>query len=250
MMAHPDDAEIFCGGTLIRLAELGWQVHLATAARGDCGSMDLSREEIARIRYDEGVAAAKSIGGTYHCLGLSDLNVIFDANSNRLVIDLFRQVNPSLVITHPRNDYMLDHEQTHLLARSACFAYSVPNASELPLLAGAVTPYLYYADPLEGCDPYTGQWVEPSVLIDISQQIQAKSDMLACHASQREWLREHHGMDHYIHSMQHHGQIRGKLAGCAYAEAFVQHRGHPYPQDDLLSELLGGIHTTDTGEKA
>ena len=36
LMAHPDDAEFQCAGTLIRLAELGWEIHMATAAPGDC----------------------------------------------------------------------------------------------------------------------------------------------------------------------------------------------------------------------
>ncbi|MHB8899554.1 MAG: PIG-L family deacetylase, partial [Thermoguttaceae bacterium] len=38
-LAHPDDAEFLCAGTLMRLASLGWEVHIATVANGDCGSM-------------------------------------------------------------------------------------------------------------------------------------------------------------------------------------------------------------------
>jgi len=38
VMAHPDDAEMLCAGTLIRLHEAGWEVHIATAAAGDCGT--------------------------------------------------------------------------------------------------------------------------------------------------------------------------------------------------------------------
>ena len=37
-MAHPDDAEFLCAGTLIRLAQAGWEVHIATVAAGDCGT--------------------------------------------------------------------------------------------------------------------------------------------------------------------------------------------------------------------
>ena len=48
--AHPDDAEILCAGTLIRLADAGWKVHIATATAGDCGSMTLPANEIAEIR--------------------------------------------------------------------------------------------------------------------------------------------------------------------------------------------------------
>ena len=58
LLAHPDDAEILCAGTLIRLADAGWEIHIATVAAGDCGSATLSREEIAAMRRQEGIAAA------------------------------------------------------------------------------------------------------------------------------------------------------------------------------------------------
>jgi len=237
-LAHPDDAEILCGGTLIRLAALGWTIHIATATPGDCGSATLGAQEIAAIRREEGRKAAASIGATYHCLEERDVNVIFNHDANRKAIDLFRKVNPDLVITHPRHDYMMDHEQVHLLARSAAFSFAIPNASKLPMGEGAHIPYLYYVDPIEGLDPYSGQPVAPTTRIDISAVIDKKADMLACHASQREWLRAHHGMDEYLDAMKRHGQARGDEMAVAYAEAFVQHRGHAFPHDDLLASLL------------
>ena len=240
-LAHPDDAEILCAGTLIRLAATGWEIHIATATAGDCGSAELPAQEIAQIRRGEAQTAAAVIGATYHCLGLRDVNVVFDHQSNRLAIDLFRRVAPTLVITHPRHDYMLDHEQVHLLARSAAFSYPIPNASALPLNDDSAIPWLYYCDPVEGNDPYTGKSVNPSVYIDISEAMPGKIEMLACHASQREWLRSHHGMDEYIESMKRHSGRRGKQLGSQYAEAFVQHLGHPFPQSHILQETLGGI---------
>jgi len=240
-LAHPDDAEFLCAGTLIRLADAGWEVHIATATPGDCGTNQYSSEEIAAIRRAEGAAAAKLIGATYHCLEERDVNVIFDKSANRKAIDLFRRVAPTLVFTHARLDYMLDHEQVHLLARSAAFAFPVPNASALPLVAGSAVPWLYYCDPIEGIDPYSGAPVNPTVSIDVSNVLDRKAAMLACHASQREWLRAHHGMDEYIEAMKRHGARRGGAAGVAAAEAFVQHRGHPYPQSDLIAELFGNL---------
>lgn len=238
--AHPDDAEILCVGTLIRLADAGWEIHVATATAGDCGSATLPANEIARIRRGEAAAAGESVGATYHCLEECDVNVVFNIATNRKAIDLFRSVAPSLVFTHPRHDYMLDHEQVHLLARSATFSFPIPNASQLPLQSGSSVPWLYYCDPIEGKDPYTGEVVRPTALIDISSVMPRKTRMLACHASQREWLRSHHGMDEYIEAMKQHSEIRGREIGVPYAEAFVQHRGHAYPQSNLLLELLGG----------
>ena len=237
-LAHPDDAEILCGGTLIRLAQLGWEIHIATATPGDAGSATLGPEQIAAVRREEARQAAAMIGATYHCLEQRDVQVIFDRPTNRAAIDLFRGIAPTLVLTHPRFDYMLDHEQVHLLARSASFSYPIPNASTLPLIAGSSIPHLYYVDPLEGLDPYTGLSVAPTTLVDVTAVIEQKVQMLACHSSQREWLRSHHGVDEYIHAMKRHAAQRGGAADTTYAEAFVQHKGHAFPQDDLLHSLL------------
>lgn len=241
LMAHPDDAEMQCAGTLIRLAEANWEIHIATVATGDCGTTTRTRAEIIEIRRREGVAAAAKIRAQYHCLNEPDVQVVFDKPTNRNVIDLFRAVAPSLVITHPRRDYMLDHEQTHLLARSAAFAYPIPNASTLPLAPGSAIPWLYYCSPVENCDPYTLERTPGTTYVDISPQIELKTEMLACHASQRDWLRAHHGLDEYIDAMKRFAAERGREIGVAYAECFFQHRGHPFPQSDLLAEVLGGM---------
>jgi len=238
LLAHPDDAEFLCAGTLMRLADAGWEIHIATVASGDCGSVTLKADEIAAFRYREGVAAAARIGATYHCVGEPDVQVVFDKSANRKVIDLMRRIAPTLLFTHPRYDYMLDHEQVHLLARSAAFSYSIPNASQLPLVSGSAIPWLYYCDAIESRDPYSGELTTPTTYVDISEQIVRKAEMLACHASQREWLRSHHGMDEYIESMKRFGAERGGQRGVQYAEAFVLHRGHPFPQADLLASLL------------
>jgi LmbE family N-acetylglucosaminyl deacetylase len=152
--------------------------------------------------------------------------------------DLFRRITPSLVITHPQNDYMMDHEMVHLLARAVSFAYGAPNLSTVPLSPEAGVPHLYYCDPPEGITT-AGELIEPTTLIDITDQMARKEEMLACHSSQREWLRAHHGMDEYIDQMKRHSAMRGEQLGTAAAEAFVQHRGHAFPRNDLLTELFG-----------
>jgi LmbE family N-acetylglucosaminyl deacetylase len=81
----------------------------------------------------------------------------------------------------------------------------------------------------------------PGFYIDISDVIELKSEMLACHASQREWLRKQHGMDHYLDAMRQWSARRGAEAGISYAEGFRQHLGHAYPQDNRLAQLLGAI---------
>ena len=236
-LAHPDDAEILCAGTLIRLAALGWEIHIATATPGDCGTMTHSRWEISAIRTAEARRAAALIGAAYHCLDERDGLVCYTPSTIQKAVDLFRQIAPSLVFAHAQDDYMMDHVEASRLARAASFVYGAPNISAHPLRDGSAIPHLYYCDPIEGIDSL-GRQINPTTLIDVSPVHVKKMEMLACHASQREWLRAHHGMDEYLDSARRHDASRGLLLGVPCAEAFVQHRGHAYPNDDLLISIL------------
>jgi LmbE family N-acetylglucosaminyl deacetylase len=243
ILAHPDDAEFLCAGTLIRLArEHGWRVHIATMTPGDCGSAEHGPEEISRIRRGEGAAAAALIGARYHCLEERDLLVFFQERALERVTRLLREVRPRLVLTHSPSDYMLDHEMTSALVRAATFAAPVPNflcdRGHGPPLERI--PHLYYCDPIEGKDPL-GREVPPAFAVDMSGVITTKVEMLACHASQRNWLLKHHGMDQYLQAMRDWSGRRGQTAGVAFAEGFRQHLGHSYPQDNLLGNLLGAL---------
>jgi LmbE family N-acetylglucosaminyl deacetylase len=241
VLAHPDDAEFLCAGTLARLArEHGWEVHLASMTPGDCGSAELPADEIAAIRRAEGARAAALLGATYHCVEERDLLIFYAERPLERVTRLLRTVRPRLVLTHSPADYMLDHEMTSAVVRAASFAAPAPNfqagKGHPPPLAHV--PHLYYCDPIEGKDAL-GRPVEASLRVDISGVIDLKAAMLSAHASQRDWLLKHHGMDQYVESMKDWSARRGREAGVAFAEGFRQHLGHSYPQDDLLGQLLG-----------
>ena len=236
--AHPDDLEIQCGGTLARLADLGCPVTMVTLAAGDLGSASLSREEIAAVRRKEAAAGAARVGAEhYECLGLPDLSITHDDATRRLVCAAVRRARPALVLTAPPADYMSDHEITSRLVRDACFSAAVPlyECGEPP--TGKV-PHLYYCDPVGHTTPLGDPWV-PGVVVDISGEIDRKLAALACHATQRDWLRVQHGVDEYLDSTRRWSAARGALIGVEYGEGFRQHRGHPHPHDDLLGELLG-----------
>lgn len=243
VLAHPDDAEFLCAGTMIRLVrEHGWEAHIATMTPGDCGSAELPPEEISRIRREEGRRAAAHLGGAYHCLEERDLLVCYNEGTLQRVTRLLREVRPKVVFTHSPTDYMLDHEMTSTVTRAAAFAAPVPNflhgQDSLPPLEHI--PHLYYCDPLEGKDPL-GREVPPAFCVDISAVIDTKAQMLACHASQREWLLKHHGLDQYILAMRDWAAKRGREHGVAFAEGLRQHLGHSYPQENLLGRLLGTV---------
>ncbi len=243
LLAHPDDAEFLCAGTLIRLVrEHGWQAHLATMTPGDCGSAALPAEEISRVRRAEGAAAAAVLGATYHCLEERDLLITYGERSLERVTRLLRAVRPRVVLTHSPADYMLDHEMTSTVVRAAAFGAPIPNFLAERGLGKPLEqiPYLYYCDPIEGKDAL-GRPVDPSFRIDVSGVLETKAEMLARHASQREWLLKHHGMDQYVKAMRDWGAERGRRYGVAAAEGFRQHLGHSYPQDNLLGQLLGAF---------
>jgi LmbE family N-acetylglucosaminyl deacetylase len=241
LLAHPDDAEFLCAGTLIRLRqEHAFEVHIATMTPGDCGSAEQPPLEISRIRRAEGAQAAALIGGHYHCLEERDLLVFYNEVTLEKTTRLLRTVRPDIVLTHSPADYMLDHEMTSTVARAACFAAPIPNFLEARALGEPQPkiPHLYYCDPIEGKDAL-GNPVRPGLHIIISSAVMdAKTAMLACHASQRDWLRKHHGMDQYTVAMQELGTRRGGEIGVEFAEGFRQHLGHGYPQDDILKALL------------
>lgn len=237
LTAHPDDAEFLCAGTLIRLITAGWEVHIATLTPGDCGTMTENRWDISARRTAEATAAAALIGGTYYCLDERDGLIVYDKPSIQKCCDLMRRIAPQLVFALSPVDYMLDHIEASHLARGASFAYGCPNISAFPLREGTCVPHLYYCDPIDGIDHF-GNAVRPTTWVDIAGQLEEKAEMLACHASQREWLRAHHGTDEYLDAMRRHAAMRGREVGVAAAEAFVQHLGHAYPKNDLLKELL------------
>ena len=237
VLAHPDDAEFLCAGTLIRLRrEHGWDVHIATMTPGDCGSVEHGPEAISRLRRAEGAAAAAILGATYHCLEERDLLVFYREPVLEKVTRLLRQVRPDVVLTHSPADYMLDHEMTSTVVRAAAFAAPIPNFLADRDLGPPIPhiPHLYYCDPIEGKDPL-GRDVPPGFRVDISAVIETKASMLAAHASQRDWLLKHHGMDQYVQAMRDWSAHRGKEIGVAYAEGFRQHLGHSYPQDNALA---------------
>jgi len=239
--AHPDDVEFQCAGTLALLGRRGCHLTIATMTAGDCGSAELGPLEIAAVRRAEAAAAARLVGADYHCLEFLDLQIEHDNDGRRRVTEFLRRARPDIVLTAPPVDYMCDHENTSKLVRDACFCASVPNYTTHqwdPAPALSHMPHLYYVDPLEGIDHF-GQPIPPGFLVDTTDVFDLKLQMLACHASQRNWLLKQHGIDEYLDSCRKWSSRRGAELGVGHAEAFRQHTGHPYPHSNRLLELLG-----------
>src|SRR5438270_4191505 len=150
ILAHPDDAEFLCAGTLIRLVrEHGWQAHIASMTPGDCGSAELSADAISRLRRAEGAKAASVIGARYHCLEERDLLIFYNERALERVTRLLREVRPRAVLTHSPADYMLDHEVTSTVVRAAAFGAPIPNFRPGPAAPLDHIPHPYYCHPMQ-----------------------------------------------------------------------------------------------------
>ena len=245
LMAHPDDIEFTCAGTLVLLRRAGWDVHLATMTAGDLGSATLSRAAIARIRKKEAAASAKLLDADYTCLGFADLTLVYNETTKRRVSALLRLVRPDLVIVPSPVDYMADHEETPRIVREAAFASTIRNWKAS--LGGrrprpcAKLPAILYADPIDNVDHF-GRRVAASLVVDITGSMDLKEEMLARHDSQRSWLRHQHGEDEYLLWMRRVGADRARdfgRRGVKYAEGFRPHLGHGFPREDHLTATLG-----------
>jgi LmbE family N-acetylglucosaminyl deacetylase len=238
--AHPDDLELFAGGTLALLAQAGHHLTLVTLSNGDCGSTEYGAEELGRIRRAEAAASAHMIGAEYARGGFRALEIFQDDASRRRVASLLRSFRPDLILTASPADYHCDHEATSRLVQDACFAAPVPNydtSAYDPAPATELIPHLYFVDPAAGIDREHRE-VPPQFVVDIGSVLSLKRNALACHVTQRAWLQRQHGMDDYLETMEQWARARGALAGLGAGEGIRQYAGHPFPETPLLQDLL------------
>ena len=238
---HPDDVEFQCSGTLALLRDKGYEIHIATMTGGELGSLDLPPQQIREKRLKECEASASVIGAHYHYAGGCDVEVEYTCELRRQTIRVVREVDPVLVFTLPPMDYMIDHEETSRLVRNAVFIAAVPNYDcGVPTKATGRIPHLYYWDAISGVDIF-GRPLPINRVVNISSVLETKEKMLACHASQREWLAHISGMDNYVADMVKNSRRQGEAIGVDAAEGFVQHLGANYPQGNILKRILGEL---------
>lgn len=181
-MAHPDDAEFTCAGTVAKRVAAGWEVRYVLCTSGDKGSHDLTATpaQIAAIREDEQRRAAQVLG-VAECIFLrhrdGELEVTMDFR--RMLSLVLRQYRPSVVFTHdPWRHYTIhpDHRAV---------GFSVLDA------IAACRDHLYFPEQLlGGLKPHRVKEVylfgaeSPNHWEDISGTFDKKMAALAEHQSQ------------------------------------------------------------------
>lgn len=182
--AHPDDCDGKAGGLAALYSQLGFPVRFVSLTNGATGHHEIGGVELARRRFAETQAAAAVIGIEYHVLDNHTGELEPSVANRKQVIRLMREFGPDLVLTHRPWDYHPDHRYTGMLVQDASYIVTVPNMCPLTQHLQHTPVIMYLSDPFRKPIP-----LEPDVVVDIDPVIEAKLDMLHCHASQMyEWL--------------------------------------------------------------
>ncbi len=239
--AHPDDIEFLMAGTLIRLGQAGYELHYMNLANGCCGTTQYDAATIADMRREEGRRAAALIGAHFHDSLCNDLEIFYDRATLARLTAVVRDVAPEIVLTHSPSDYMEDHTNACRLAVSAAFCRGMPNFPVEPKTPPTDKPVtVYHAQPYSHRDPLR-RLVWPDVFVDVTDVLQRKIEMLACHESQKVWLDESQGHDSYLQALQDLDAELGQMSGVyQYAEGWRRHLhlGFCGPHDDPLAVAL------------
>ena len=237
IQAHPDDAEIFCAGTLALLSEKGHRIVIVTMTSGGMGGVGMDEETTAMTRKGEGAAAANIIDAAYISMDQRD-GYLFDSAELRVeTTELLRRERADIVLTHLPNDYHPDHRATSSIAESATLLTTLENVpSNLDPLPA--TPLLYHTTPLNLTD-HLGHPYRPHFYVDISEVIDIKRKMIAAHHSQIELMRHMFGKQNFVEDMLNdHDRRLGPRMNSEYAEAFVQHLGGGFSHTPFIQQAL------------
>jgi bacillithiol biosynthesis deacetylase BshB1 len=168
--AHPDDAELHCGGLLLQAQQRGAAIGVLDLTRGDAatrGTPELRRREAEAANRILGLAVRDN-------LALPDARLEVDQGHLTLIIERLRRWRPRLVVTSHWDDHHPDHHACSLLVRHACYLSGIGNHP------AAGTPHrpeqvLYYLDRIGH---------QPHLVQDVSQVFEQKLAAVRCYASQ------------------------------------------------------------------
>ena len=186
--------------------------------------------------------SAGLLGAVFHESLVEDLAVFYEQDLIRRVTGLVRQVQPDIVLTQSLEDYMEDHMNTARVAVTAAFLRSVPNYRSIPDLPAVFgDAMLYHATPHILTDMMRRPIV-PEMYVNVTTVMERKEQLLACHASQKEWLDRTQGFDSYLKTMRDITETVGGMSGrYRFAEGWRRHSHVGYARRDgnPIADILG-----------
>ncbi len=211
--AHPDDVEITCGGTVIKMVDTGYRVGILDLTGGESGTRGS-----AALRAKEAGRAANVLGAVYReSLDLPDAGVENNRESKMKVAQKIRDLRPQTVILPYWEGRHPDHYTTGLLGYEACF---LAGLARLPLAGKPHRPFKIL---------YASQYVptvRPTFVVDITAQYAKKLKAIFCFSSQFSPPKETQNLfpsrvdiNARLSSEARHF---GQMIGVRYGEPFIQ----------------------------
>lgn len=159
VMAHPDDNEIICGGTVARLIDEGKKVRIVTMTNGGKGMRDrtdINESQFAKIRAEESMKAGLELGLSREemfNLNIPDGELENSIENIEKIVYHIRQFKPDIIITHNPEEHIntfskdvhwvnhRDHRHTASMALDAAYPYSRDTAFFPHQLKAGLTPH-------------------------------------------------------------------------------------------------------------
>lgn len=212
---HPDDVEILCLGTLLKMRAAGTRVTIVCITNGNKGSghdHTVPYEEIAATRFREASQVANEFGAEYVNLGAEDGYLYDTPELRNELATVFRRARADVVFAPSPKDYQTDHTIASEIAFQATLLSSLPQLRiKEPALAQVPTTYFY--------DTVQGLEFDPSFFIDVTEVFERKKELARLHESQIANLSSTYGWN-FIDAIETLGRFRGMQSGVKYAEAF------------------------------
>ena len=172
VMAHPDDAELLCGGALAASADRGERVGILSLTDGGRSSRG-SVGERAREAERAGEILGMAVWGS---AGLPDAALLHTEAARRVVVEQLRALRPRVVVTHWTSGRHPDHRVAAELVTDACFLaglarYPAEGAPHRPFKVVYATSFREDAAP-------------PTFVIDVTEQMERKLQAIAAYDTQ------------------------------------------------------------------
>lgn len=214
MAAHPDDAELTCGGTLIKMARRGYAVGIMDLTAGEMGT----RGSI-EIRRKEAAAAARLLGAKHReNLGLPDAHLEMRMEYKLAIAGRIRALRPHTVILPYWEGRHPDHYNAARLGYEGCF---LAGLKRLDLQGEAYRPFkILYSTTYD-------RSVRPSFVVDISREFARRSRAILAYSSQFQPVgRERKSkvylpLDRLVQEVHLVARFYGDMVGVEYAEPFL-----------------------------
>jgi bacillithiol biosynthesis deacetylase BshB1 len=231
--AHPDDAEISLGGTVLRMVQGGAKVGICDLTRGEMGTRGTEADRTAET---EAASAAMGLAVRRN-LELPDGRVQVGVESREALAAVLREYAPELVLAHYTRDLHPDHAACGQLAREAWYLSGLKRLAEMRGGAPAARPKLLMH--FQGHVAF-----EPTLVVDVSSVWEQKCALIRCYASQLEPAGKDDRGEHFLFGSdiltraETKARYWGEQIGVAYGEPLF-HEG-PLALGDPLS-ILGLI---------